>query len=334
MKMKFPVFEHIHPIIIPFDVAPELATANIYVLGKTRLTLIDTGPGIRGALEFVKNGFEDAGLSINNINRILITHGHMDHFGLTRKILKSIDHSVEVYMHPEDSWSVTTEFFEKRQWYTELKRMGSLAGIPSGIIDEIRSKLDEYYSIADPIDDVLNLEDSDEFEGEGYHLRVIHTPGHSPGMCCFYETRNKLLFSGDHILKDITPNPLITLDRNKLRNPEYQSLQAYKSSLEKVSGLDVSSVFTGHGNFIEDMKGVLQSYETHQTRRTNLVLEALGKSSATAFELVDKVFPLIKKEELFLALSEIMAHLGLLEIEGRVEKEEEGTPIVYRAVPV
>ena len=123
MKIEFPKLECIHPIIIPFEIVPDLLTANVYVLGKKELTLIDPGPGIGGALDRIIEGIESRDLNINDIRRILITHGHMDHYGLTTRIREKIDHPVEVFMHPEDAWRVTPEFFEKKQWNDELEKI-------------------------------------------------------------------------------------------------------------------------------------------------------------------------------------------------------------------
>ncbi len=332
MKFEFPKFKNIFPITIPFDVAPELATANIYVLGKKELTLIDAGPGIRGAMDFIKASFSDQGLNIDNVQRILITHGHMDHIGLTSAILKTIHHPVEVYMHAEDSWRVTPEFFKGKKWNAELDTLAGIVGLPKEEHELIKVKINRYYSIAEPIENVLNMEDNDEFTGEGYHLRVIHAPGHSPGLCCFYETKNKVLFSGDHLLRHITPNPLISFDRKGLWDHRYKSLVEYKASLEKVSKLDIKYVFTGHGDYIEDMNEVLDQYKIHQRQRTDMVLQAVKGKETTMYRLVEEVFPGIEKGDLFLALSEIAAHLELLVDEGRAEIADEGPPVIYRAI--
>jgi glyoxylase-like metal-dependent hydrolase (beta-lactamase superfamily II) len=332
MKIEFPKLECIHPIIIPFEIVPDLLTANVYVLGKKELTLIDPGPGIGGAIDRIIEGIESSGLNINDIQRILITHGHMDHYGLTTRIREKIDHPIEVFLHPEDSWRVTPEFFEKKQWNSELESIIELTDIPREEFGRIKRRINGYYSIAGPIENVSKIEDNDEFKGDGYHLRVIHAPGHSPGLCCFYEMRNKVLFSGDHILKHITPNPLISLNRERLRDKKYQSLMAYKSSLEKVSKLDVRYVFPGHGECIDDMNEILERYKIHQEERTDLVWQAIRKKEVPIYYLVDDVFPGLSKGDLFLALSEIIAHLELLVNEGRAEVADAGPPVIYRAL--
>jgi len=65
---------------------PDLITANVYAVGKGPITLIDTGLKIPGSLEFIHKKLKEAGFDFNDIERIIITHGHVDHFGLAVSI--------------------------------------------------------------------------------------------------------------------------------------------------------------------------------------------------------------------------------------------------------
>ena len=74
----FPETENILPILIPFPGFSDLSTANIYILGKGPITLIDSGPKIPGSLKFIKKALNKAGFDFKDIERIIITHGHVD----------------------------------------------------------------------------------------------------------------------------------------------------------------------------------------------------------------------------------------------------------------
>ena len=124
-------------------------------------------------------------------------------------------------------------------WGKEMKQFMAMVDMPEREIRKVRNRFASFRELADPLNNVLLMEDGDEFIGDGYHLRIIHTPGHSPGACCLYESQQKILFSGDHIIKHITPNPFIEINRNHLRDPHYQSLKVYLQSLDKLMGLDV-----------------------------------------------------------------------------------------------
>jgi glyoxylase-like metal-dependent hydrolase (beta-lactamase superfamily II) len=208
----------------------------------------------------------------------------------------------------------------------------AVVGIPQEEIEMVKKRFSSFKRLCDPLSEVYTMEDGDEFVGDGYHLKVIHTPGHSSGTCCLYESRQKILFSGDHIIKHITPNPFIELKHEHLRDPHYQSLKEYLNSLDKLTVLDVRFVFPGHGEYIEDLLAIISTYIAHHRERMDLVWNALKKKSRPLYDLIDDVFAYVPEGHLFLALSEIFVHLEILINEGRAELVDSGPPELYRAL--
>jgi glyoxylase-like metal-dependent hydrolase (beta-lactamase superfamily II) len=327
----FPKLENIHAVAIPLPEPPDLITANVYAVGKNPITLIDTGPKIPGSFEFVRKKLQSAGFDFNDIERIIITHGHVDHFGLAVSICEAAGHSIQCFLHGEDTWRVVSKGFHEGMWSKGMKQFAAIADIPQKEIQKMRKRFSSFMEFADPLRDVFPMEGGDEFAGDGYHLTVIHTPGHSPGACCLYESRKKILFSGDHIIKHITPNPLIEVNRDHLRDPSYQSLKAYLDSLDKLIGLDAQFVFAGHGEYIKDLSGIISAYKVHHQERMDLVWNALKKKSRPIYHLIDDVFPFVPENDIFLAVSEIFVHLEILINEGRAEVADPGPPALYRA---
>jgi glyoxylase-like metal-dependent hydrolase (beta-lactamase superfamily II) len=176
------------------------------------------------------------------------------------------------------------------------------------------------------------MEDEDEFIGNGFHLKVIHTPGHSSGSCCLYECERKVLFTGDHIIKHITPNPLVEIKRHQLRDQNYQSLKAYMMSLDKVKNLDPHFTFPAHGEHIKDLSDVIASYEVHHQQRLDQVWNALKKDPQPLFDLIDDVFTNVPEKDVFLALSEVVVHLEILVNEGKAKMTDPGPPALYQAL--
>ncbi|NLD38606.1 MAG: MBL fold metallo-hydrolase [Desulfatiglans sp.] len=328
----FPETRNITPIPIPFNEVPYLLTANIYALGKEEITLIDAGPDIPGALQFIMDTFKREGLIFNNINRIILTHGHMDHFGLASEIIKRLDHTVEIYIHPEGVWKISSEFLKNEIWADELDLLQQMAGIPDDILNAMKRGIRKYYSIAKPIDEPKEMADGHIFKGEGYSLRVIFTPGHDPGLCCLYESEQKILFSSDHIIKNLTPKPILALSRDRMIDKNYKGLIYYLKSLDRVSGLDVRHLFPGHGEYISDMKPVIGMYRVHYKERMEQVLNAVKDEELPAYNMVRKIFPNVEKADVFIALSEIFSHLELLESDNKIEIKGQDFPIIYRAL--
>jgi glyoxylase-like metal-dependent hydrolase (beta-lactamase superfamily II) len=328
----FPKLDTIHAIAIPMPFPPDLITANVYAVGKGPITLVDTGPKTPGSFEFVRKKLQSAGFDFSDVERIIITHGHIDHFGLAVSICEAAEHPIQCLLHVEDTWRVMSEDFHDEMWSTEMKQFAAKADIPQREIQKMRKRFSSFRELADPLGDVFPMEEGDEFAGDDYHLKVIHTPGHSPGACCLYESQQKVLFSGDHIIKHITPNPLIEINRNHLRNPSYQSLKAYLNSLDKLIGLDVRFVFPGHGEYIGDLPGIISTYRVHHQERMDLVWNALKKKSRPIYQLIDDVFPFVPEDDVFLAVSEIFVHLEILLNEGRAVLVDPGPPALYRAL--
>ncbi|MCD6570849.1 MAG: MBL fold metallo-hydrolase [Deltaproteobacteria bacterium] len=328
----FPKVEDVHAIAIPLFGYSDLITANVYAVGKGPVTLIDTGPKFPGALAFVQKQLKLAGIDINDIERIIITHGHLDHFGLAASIRKAAGGPIECFIHAEDKWRVSSEGFQEEMWSEEAQIFMAMVDMPQREIEKVKKRFSFFKKLCDPLDNVSIMEDGAEFVGEGYHLRAIHTPGHSPGSICLYESRQQILFSGDHIIKHITPNPLMEIKRDRLRDPNYQSLKAYMNSLDKISGLDVRFVFPGHGEYIEDLDNIISTYKVHHRQRMDLVWGALKKKSRPLYYLIDDVFPYVPEDDVFLAISEILVHLEILINEGSAELADPGPPALYRAL--
>ena len=186
--------------------------------------------------------------------------------------------------------------------------------------------------MGDPLDNVTVLENGDEVVGDGYHLKVIHTPGHTPGSCCIYECEQKILFSGDTLIKHITPNPLVVIKRNGLQDPGYKSLKAYSRSLDRLAGMDTKYVFTGHGEYIRDLPRVISMYKSQHRERMELIWNALNKQAKHSYDIIEDVFLNVPEGDVFLAISEILVHLEILIEEERAELVDPGPPALYRSL--
>jgi glyoxylase-like metal-dependent hydrolase (beta-lactamase superfamily II) len=204
-------------------------------------------------------------------------------------------------------------------------------GVPIDEISKIKQHFASFSEWYDPVDPVSFLKDGDEFSGKGYHLKVIHTPGHTAGSVCLYESKQGILFSGDCLIKHITPNPFIEVQKFRLQDPEYQSLGAFLNSLEKLARLDVRYVYSGHGEYIDDLKHLIASYRDHHRERMNLIRQALKRRPRPLYAIIDEVFPFVPEGDLFLAVSEILVHLEVLMNEGRAELADPGPPAVFHA---
>jgi len=329
--LPFPEVEDVLPIVIPLP-GSDLVTLNIYAVGAGPITLIDTGLKIPGALEYIRQRLRSAGFDLGDIERIIVTHGHQDHFGLTVAMRKEAGRHIPCFIHEDDRWRVASENYQEGFWTGEMAHFMAMADMPQTEVQKVKDRFVFLRELCDPLDEVSVMRDGDVFTGDGYHLTVIHTPGHTTGNCCLYESRRCILFSGDHIIKHITPNPLMEIKRTYLRDPNYRSLKTYLLSLDKLRDVEARFVFPGHGEYIEDLPGIVAGYVVHHRERMDSVWQALRKESRPLYQLIGDVFPFVPEGDAFLAISELLVHIEILLEEGRVELVDSGPPIMFKAM--
>ena len=328
----FPKIKNIHAISIPLPKDTRLLTANLYAVGNGPITLIDTGPKFPGLLEFVREQLKTIGFGFEDIERIIASHGHVDHTGSATEIRRAAGNSIDFFIHPEDEWLISEERYQDYMWTNEADGLTAVAGIPANEVEKIKQRFSFFKELSDPVDHVTFLKDGDTFCGNGYQLEVFHTPGHTAGSICVYEPEQKILFSGDSMIKHITPNPLVDIRKYGLRNSDYQSLPTFLNSLDRISKLDVRYVFSGHGEYMQDMHQIISTYKTHHRQRMDAIWKALNKEASSIYRLIDDVFPVVPEGDTFLAVSEIAVHLEVLINMGRVELQESGPPAIFHAV--
>src|SRR4030042_2129127 len=96
--MAIQVFYRFYQIELP--VPFPLRTTNVFFVDESPRTLIDTGIKTEDSFEALRRGFESLGRSLGSIERILITHGHIDHYGQAKR-LSSLSNA-PIYIHPEE----------------------------------------------------------------------------------------------------------------------------------------------------------------------------------------------------------------------------------------
>lgn len=306
-----------------------MGPVHVYLIRQDPVTLIDTGLATPESREALEAGLSALGLGVRDIRRLLLTHAHLDHFGQAAWI--AAESGAEVFMHPDEVGKAAIP-----DWWREGRdRVMGEAGVPA----ETRTLIDKYWRAGrrmyQPLESWTALHDGQRFAFEAGELEAVHLPGHALGHTGFYEAASRTLMGGDHLLQTVTPNPIMepvrpghpaAVPHDPIRA---LTLGQFLGALERVSAIPADRVLPGHGPVITDHRAMAAVYGAKHERRLGSLLGRLGDGRA-AWDLTQEVYPRVREFDLFLALSEVLAHLDLLVVRGqaRFEAGERGSRYV------
>lgn len=307
----------------PFYIGP----VNVYLIAEDPITLIDTGPKTKEAHEALREGLRNNRIRVSDIRRIVLTHAHEDHCGLARSLREEAK-DAEVLVH---GWE--TGHRVGRLEYEEHRALLVRAGVPPSEIEAMRKMYEGVRRYADSFEDheYSELRDDAELEFRNGSLRIVHTPGHTPGSCCFVREADRTVIAGDCVLKQITPNPILSPDPIDPAR-RFPSLAEYLVSLARLRTFAPTLVHGGHGAPVRDYDELFNRYLRAIRERQAEVIRLIRKTGATAWDVSQAMFPETDDVHRFLAVSEAVAHLDLAHSEGKIAVELSDGREVYRAL--
>ena len=306
--------------IIPLSIPTPfyVGDVNVYLIKKDPITLIDVGPKTKDAADTLREKLARNGVRFSDVRRIVLTHAHEDHCGLAKQVRDEAKNA-EILVH---NWETGHLF--GRLAREEHRSLLYRSGVPEKVFEEMQSLYQEISLLTDALDegDFAPLKDETELEFESGTLRVLHTPGHTPGSCSFLREANRTLICGDCVLKRITPNPIVSPDPVD-PTKRFRSLAEYLVSLAKLRSYSPTLAYGGHGEPVTDFEEIFNRYVRSIDDRQRTVVELVPKTGITAFETARLLFPKSFDHDVhrFLAISEAIAHLDLAESEGKIALE-------------
>jgi len=299
----------------PFAVGP----VNAYLLQHgTENILVDCGPNTEAARSALQTGLSNHQLDVASLTGLVLTHGHVDHAGLTRYVRQ---HDIPVYSHPgvqtwlEPNGSPDTyrdAFF--RQMYSEM-----------GMSEDAIQRVFKDFFFMRQLND-QSVVDVPLCDGACFapipSLQVIEVPGHAQAAIALYAADSGELIVGDQLLKTVSANAFVEPIFGAARGEEAvrsKSLIDYRNNLLRLAQLPIQKVYPGHGVPFSDAASLIQRrLGEHVTRRATIAKLLVENQGATAWALACLLFPR-HLDQPSLILSEVLGFLDWMEAEGEVE---------------
>ena len=265
-----------------------------------------------------------AHIGARRLRRLVVTHIHPDHYGAAG--IFAGEGMADLYIHRLEVPLVHPRYVELEHLVKEVHTYLRVNGVPADdaeVLSNSQRALSQLVKTAEP---AVQLDGAESLQMGRRHLRVEWTPGHSPGHICLYDENEKVLFAGDHMLPELSPN--IGLHPQSTPDP----LHEYLDGLRRLAAYEPELILPSHGRPFKDAPTRVRVLEAHHRRRLDQIVEIVGRGKKSGWEVALELWgPRDNLYEKRLALQEALAHLQALAVDHRLRKSV--TPNSVRWTP-
>jgi glyoxylase-like metal-dependent hydrolase (beta-lactamase superfamily II) len=353
------------PIPTPFAVG----RVNCYLIEDDPLTLLDTGPNSATSLTVLEAALAEHGRRVEDLERIVVTHQHIDHIGLVEILAERSGAEVCAL----DRLAPWLAGYKQEMEQNDSFSAGIMLrnGIPQDVVHALRAVSASFRAWGGAAHVTRPLAEGELLEFASRSWRVLHRPGHSPSDTVFFDEASGELFGGDHLIKHISSNPLISkpleglsaagtgqdetegtkplgglshvgkgLDETEATKPHEpggsqarrpRALMIYMDSLRATREMELEVVYAGHGEPVEGHRELIDERMGMHERRASKLHALIAERPRNAYELAQEMWGNVAVTQAFLTLSEVLGHVDLLIEEGRVREREAGDVVSFEA---
>lgn len=294
--------------------------ANVYAIEDAdgRWSLFDTGIGTPEGVAALRAQASEHGVDLKRLSRIVVSHGHLDHFGNAQQL--SEESGARVFVHQADAAKIrgeqrySTELVKHRAYYE------TQTGVPGELLEELSTRRAQSREQTRYVDAerIGLVNDGEVLHFKHFDATVKHLPGHTPGLICLHAEAKRLFFADDHVLARVSPNPVLDLSQGE-GETKFRALVSYLQGATWVRNLELDAVLPGHGPAFHGHRELLDGLFGFYEKRQRRILDAL-EAPKSVYEVLPAIFPRRDAARLMLMISEVLANLEVMEDARRVQR--------------
>lgn len=287
---------------------------NVYLAEGDPLTLIDCGASFPDGIAALREALASLGYAVRDLKRLIITHHHADHMGLTAEIVR--ESGAVVVAHPLTARWLETPLPMRDRGAAFAAALWLSQGVPDELVAEMARDNAYFSRFVQTHPATTTIDEGDTITFAGRDWRVLHTPGHAGDLLCFYQPESGVLLASDHVIGKISSNPLVEPPPND-GDPRPRRLVEYLHHLDRVAALRVEVAYSGHGSPVTGLPDLIAGRRALHQKRAAAILALLADAPKSVYALSRQMFPNVRRGEWYLVFSEVLGHLDLLEVTGQ-----------------
>lgn len=318
------------PMRLELPTSFRLGTVNVYLFTGPEPVLVDTGLKSEESWAALIAGLAKYGLSVADIERVIITHPHVDHYGQAAEI--ALHSQAEIWIaEPGAGWLRDSEGHWQRRiaYYREVffPGTGLAAKLQNSMLDYMRRLA--LVSESAPAGQIKTFAPDETLSFGGQSWQAIPAPGHAPAQTCFYQAESRQLLSADMLLPKTPPPVREAVSEGETRQSD---LAQFLESLERIEALEIEQVYPGHGDPFDNSTQVIHEQRDRIQQRQAQCLHLVNAGYQTMARLLPEMYTYHLPEMYLNGLWMLAGYLDLLEAKGLIQKQAQAGVWYYECV--
>lgn len=306
-----------HRIELPFVPG---SMVNVYLIREPKPVLIDAGYNSAECWNALQAGLAQQGLQASDLECVIVTHPHVDHYGLAAKIASA--GKAEVWMC-ETGVEWLYDFPRVYQHRVDYHRDLLLPGLgisqegQAGFMQWMNFAIRNWESI--PENRIKSFAKDGVVELGGAAWQVMHTPGHDATIVVFHQPESQQLIASDALL---IPTATPVVETPPLGQPRHPSLPEMLVSMRKIATLEVETVYPGHGSPFTNHRNVVEAQIKRIHQRKEECYQHILNGASTVAQLFQRMYGAPATVMGMAGLWMALGYVDLLIAEGRVAMQD------------